>query len=39
MLKGPTIMPGYFRRDTTNAEAFDKDGYFHTGDAGYMKDG
>ena len=39
MLKGPTIMPGYFRRDTANAEAFDKDGYFHTGDAGYMKDG
>ena len=39
MLKGPTIMPGYFRRETSNAEAFDKDGYFHTGDAGYMKDG
>ena len=39
MLKGPTIMPGYFRRDTTNAEVFDKDGFFHTGDSGYMKDG
>lgn len=39
MLKGPTITPGYFRRDTTNAESFDKDGFFHTGDAGYLKDG
>lgn len=39
MLKGPTIMLGYFRRDTTNAEVFDKDGFFHTGDSGYLKDG
>lgn len=39
MLKGPTIMPGYFRRDTTNAEVFEKDGFFHTGDSGYLKDG
>ena len=39
MLKGPTIMPGYFRRETTNAEVFDKDGFFHTGDSGYLKDG
>ena len=39
MLKGPTITPGYFRRETTNAESFDKDGFFHTGDAGYLKDG
>ena len=39
MLKGPTIMPGYFRCDTTNAEVFDKDGFFHTGDSGYLKDG
>lgn len=39
MLKGPTITPGYFRRDNANADAFDKDGFFHTGDAGYLKDG
>ncbi len=39
MLKGPTVMPGYFRRDTISTEAFDEDGFFHTGDAGYMKDG
>lgn len=39
LLKGPTITPGYFKRDTANAEAFDEDGFFHTGDAGYLKDG
>ncbi len=39
LLKGPTITPGYYHRDDVNAQAFDKDGYFHTGDAGYMKDG
>lgn len=39
LLKGPTITKGYYKRDTTNASAFDKDGFFHTGDAGYLKDG
>ncbi|MCI1246678.1 MAG: long-chain fatty acid--CoA ligase [Prevotella sp.] len=39
LLKGPTITRGYYRRDNINAVAFDKDGFFHTGDAGYMKDG
>lgn len=39
LLKGPTITKGYYKRDQINAEAFDADGYFHTGDAGYMKDG
>ena len=39
LLKGPTITQGYYKRDTTNAAAFDADGFFHTGDAGYMKDG
>lgn len=39
MLKGPTITRGYYRRDAVNAAAFDEDGYFHTGDAGYMKNG
>lgn len=39
LLKGPTITPGYYKRDTTNAAAFDEDGFFHTGDAGYLKDG
>lgn len=39
LLKGPTITKGYYQRDTTNANAFDEEGFFHTGDAGYMKDG
>ncbi|MBP8038317.1 MAG: AMP-dependent synthetase/ligase [Prevotella sp.] len=39
LLKGPTITRGYYHRDSVNAEAFDKDGFFHTGDAGYLKNG
>lgn len=39
MLKGDTITPGYFRREALNAEAFDAEGFFHTGDSGYLKDG
>lgn len=39
LLKGPTITPGYYKRDALNAEAFTADGYFHTGDAGYLRDG
>ena len=39
LLKGPTITKGYYHRDTTNAKVFDEEGFFHTGDAGYMKDG
>lgn len=39
LLKGPTITSGYYKRPSANATAFDADGFFHTGDAGYMKDG
>nr|WP_297015540.1 long-chain fatty acid--CoA ligase [Prevotella sp.] len=39
LLKGPTITKGYYHRDTTNAKVFDEEGFFYTGDAGYMKDG
>lgn len=39
LLKGPTITCGYYKRDDANAVAFDEDGFFHTGDAGYMRDG
>lgn len=38
LLKGPTITKGYYHSDTTNAKVFDEEGYFRTGDAGYMKD-
>ncbi len=39
LLKGPTITKGYYRRDELNREAFTEDGFFRTGDAGYLKDG
>lgn len=39
LLKGPTITSGYYRRDHLNKETFTEDGYFRTGDAGYIKDG
>ena len=39
LLKGPTITKGYYNRPEINAKAFTSDGYFRTGDAGYMKGG
>ncbi len=39
LLKGPTITKGYYHRESVNAKAFDEDGFFHTGDAGYLKNG
>ncbi len=39
LLKGPTVTRGYYRRDDLNGEAFDAEGYFHTGDAGFLQGG
>lgn len=39
LLKGPTITQGYYNRPDLNALSFTPDGYFRTGDVGYMKDG
>jgi len=39
LLKGPTITKGYYNRPDLNAQSFTEDGYFRTGDAGYLKDG
>lgn len=39
LLKGPTITKGYYNRPDLNAISFTEDGYFKTGDVGYMKDG
>lgn len=39
LLKGPTITRGYYKREALNKESFTEDGYFRTGDAGYMRDG
>lgn len=33
-IKGPNVMPGYFKRPEETAAAFDEDGYFRTGDMG-----
>lgn len=34
LLKGPTIMKGYYNKPAETAKAFTPDGYFRTGDAG-----
>ena len=39
LLKGPTITIGYYNRDDLTKAAFTEDGYFKTGDSGYLKDG
>lgn len=35
-LRGPQVMQGYWNRPDETANVMDKDGYFHTGDVGYM---
>lgn len=37
LLRGKTITPGYYRKQVSTAAAFDKDGWFHTGDAGRLE--
>jgi long-chain acyl-CoA synthetase len=39
LLKGPTITRGYYNREDLTKQALTDDGYFRTGDAGYLKDG
>lgn len=39
LLRGKTITPGYYKKDSLTKEAIDEEGWFHTGDAGYMKNG
>lgn len=37
MIKGPTVCKGYYNRPDANKAAFTEDGFFRTGDAGYIK--
>lgn len=37
LLRGKTITPGYYRKPVSTAAAIDKDGWFHTGDAGRLE--
>lgn len=36
LVKGATVTPGYYKNPAANAEAFTPDGYFRTGDSGYI---
>lgn len=35
-VKGPNVMKGYYKRDDLNSEVFTQDGFFKTGDLGYI---
>lgn len=39
LLRGKTITKGYYKKESVTKLAIDDEGWFHTGDAGYFKDG
>jgi acyl-CoA synthetase (AMP-forming)/AMP-acid ligase II len=38
LIRGPQIMRGYLNRPQDTAEAIDEEGWYHTGDVGYVDD-
>ncbi len=39
LCKGPNVTPGYYRDPELTKQAFDKYGWFHTGDIGHIENG
>ncbi len=38
LVRGPNVFPGYWRRPEQNREAFTEDGWFRTGDVGFLSE-
>jgi len=39
LCKGPNVTPGYYKDPDLTKQAFDEEGWFHTGDIGHIEDG